>query len=137
MSGTVTRSIPDNGTVASPAGNGYKYLTGRTLTNAGTATYSDLTYFLQLQNGAVFNNQATGTFDVQTDQPINGTGTPAPTFNNAGTVKKSAGTGTATLTVPFNNSGVDALTGALTDRKSTRLNSSHQIISYAVFRLFK
>src|SRR5258708_24708237 len=30
-----------------------------------------------------------------------------------------------------------SLAGALTDRKSTRLNSSHQIISYAVFCLKK
>src|SRR5258708_26309463 len=37
-------------------------------------------------------------------------------------------------------SGIGALCGALTlaiDRKSTRLNSSHQIISYAVFCLKK
>src|SRR5258708_21764674 len=33
--------------------------------------------------------------------------------------------------------GHDANTGNLTDRKSTRLNSSHQIISYAVFCLKK
>src|SRR5258708_18211345 len=33
--------------------------------------------------------------------------------------------------------GLDALEGAPLDRKSTRLNSSHQIISYAVFCLKK
>src|SRR5258708_23323478 len=32
---------------------------------------------------------------------------------------------------------VAVLTGAMPDRKSTRLNSSHQIISYAVFCLKK
>src|SRR5207244_12576642 len=39
------------------------------------------------------------------------------------------------LTTPFNHAiALDARTG---DRKSTRLNSSHQIISYAVFCLKK
>src|SRR5207244_13567357 len=38
----------------------------------------------------------------------------------------------------FSNRALQAgFTGILTDRKSTRLNSSHQIISYAVFCLKK
>src|SRR5207244_6529209 len=36
---------------------------------------------------------------------------------------------------PFQAGAVDKLYAAKSDRKSTRLNSSHQIISYAVFCL--
>src|SRR5438552_12660309 len=36
-----------------------------------------------------------------------------------------------------NAQAIDGIIGATSDRKSTRLNSSHQIISYAVFCLKK
>src|SRR5258708_28623577 len=39
--------------------------------------------------------------------------------------------------LPDNRGGAEVLTRHLLDRKSTRLNSSHQIISYAVFCLKK
>jgi len=55
-----------------------------------------------LGSGAVFNNS--GSFDLQTDADISATGAPPRTFNNAGTLTKSAGTG-STIGVDFNNSG--------------------------------
>src|SRR2546429_2251446 len=57
----------------------------------------------------------------------------AVVFNNSGTVRKSGGTATTTIGMPFNNDG--ALN--VQNRKSTRLNSSHGYISYAVFCLKK
>src|SRR5437870_11118497 len=53
-------------------------------------------------------------------------------FDNAGTFRKtSSGTTTVASGIPFNNYN------AVEDRKSTRLNSSHVAISYAVFCLKK
>src|SRR2546429_911556 len=60
----------------------------------------------------------------------------AVVFNNSGTVRKSGGTGTTTIGMTFNNDGALNVQSG-TDRKSTRLNSSHGYISYAVFCLKK
>ena len=61
----------------------------------------------------MLNIAAGTTFDVQNDQSIfpNG-GTPA--INNAGTLQKSAGTGTTGVGVPFNNTGtMQSLSGTM------------------------
>src|SRR5258708_21728428 len=41
------------------------------------------------------------------------------------------------ISISYHASGIKVMDQATTDRKSTRLNSSHQIISYAVFCLKK
>src|SRR5260221_9402413 len=43
----------------------------------------------------------------------------------------------AIRTIQAANAGVERANTNMTDRKSTRLNSSHTVISYAVFRLKK
>jgi len=63
--------------------------------------------------GAVFNN--TGLFDAQNDQSFffNLGGDPS-VFNNAGTFKKTVGTGTTTMAIFFNNTGtIDIQTGTV------------------------
>jgi hypothetical protein len=91
----------------------YKTLDGRTLNNAGTASSSD-TYGIFASNGAIFNNLATATWDIQSDEALAWGFGAAPTFNNAGTFRKSGGTSTTGISVPFNNTGtVDVQTGTL------------------------
>ena len=67
-------------------------------------------------NGAIFNNLADGLFDAQNDASIIYIGGVLPTFNNAGTFRKSAGTGTTTFgtNVTFTNAGrVESQAGIL------------------------
>ncbi len=59
---------------------------------------------LYINNGAAFNNLAGSTFDARADSTIAVNNGGSPAFNNAGTLKKSAGTGTA-IYVALNNSG--------------------------------
>lgn len=61
---------------------------------------------LQLIPQAVFANLAGASFDLQGDFSIGGVGgATASLFDNAGVFTKSAGTGVATVTTPFNNRG--------------------------------
>ena len=99
-------------------GNNTKYLVN-VLTNAGTVewlggnlvaqNYPPNSYF-----GAV-QNLAGGLWDVQCDQSLyNNYGSGSPYFDNAGTVQKTAGTGTTTISIPFNNAGaVTAQSGTI------------------------
>ena len=45
-------------------------LSGRTLTNAGAATLADTGFYLDLTNGATFNNQLGATFSIQDDSGL-------------------------------------------------------------------
>ena len=59
-------------------------------------------------------NQAEGIFDIRCDQPLSQYDSDLPQFHNAGTLRKSAGTGTTEFSVYFDNSGaVEGLTGSL------------------------
>ncbi|HEV2522676.1 MAG TPA: Ig-like domain repeat protein, partial [Candidatus Acidoferrales bacterium] len=74
-----------------------------TLTGASSSLF--------FSNNAVFSNPAGSTFNVQNDNPINGTGT----FTNAGTFTKSGGTTGTTISSLFNNTGtVNANVATLT-----------------------
>ncbi len=93
------------------------YLNGRTLNNAGTATWTG-TGYVNADNGAVFNNLAGATFDVQNNAFFGAycCSVSGATFNNAGTFRKSAGSGTTTfgVNIAFNNTGtVNVQTGTL------------------------
>ena len=74
-----------------------------TIDNAGTVAFSGSGY-IGASNGAVWNNLAGSTFNAQIDGTYSGSGT-GTVFNNAGTVVKSAGTGTTYFSAPFNNTG--------------------------------
>jgi hypothetical protein len=112
MSGTGTTNANGGMTIS---GASTKTLnTGRVVNNAGVATWTS-PFNVDSGGGAVFNNLAGATFDFQSDTGIfHDLGGALPTFNNAGTLTKSAGTGTSTIGIAFNNSGtVNAQSGQL------------------------
>jgi hypothetical protein len=94
-------------------------INGRTLNNNGTATFTgNNANVIGSGNGAIINNPAGSTFNLQGDvQYLWGCGIcgAVSSFNNAGTFKKTAGTGAAIFSgVTFNNTGtVEVQTGAL------------------------
>jgi hypothetical protein len=75
------------------------------LDNAGTAVWR--AGGLTIANGAVWNNLPGSVFDVQNDVKLNGY--LGGTFNNQGTFRKSAGSGTTTIGVSFTNQGTFAV----------------------------
>ncbi len=104
----------DNGATATLSGSNQKILDNYTLTNNGTFTWTG-TGDISAGHSAVFHNQAGAVFDAQNDQSFTYYYSPMGTINNAGTFKKSAGTGTTTINVTFNNTGntLQALTGTI------------------------
>jgi hypothetical protein len=105
-------TLADGGMLIS--GTGLKGLYGRTLTNAGRATWTGGDVNIEFDGtwnnlpGAVVDAQGNNRFG--TDSVFHEEGA----FNNLGTFLKSAGTGTTTGDVAFNNSGtVDAASGTL------------------------
>jgi hypothetical protein len=83
----------------------------RTITNDGTATL--VSGPLNFKNGAVWNNDAGGTFVLQNNATLVGVLPGSGTFNNAGLLQKT-GPFTTTLGVALNNTGtVDVQGGAL------------------------
>jgi len=83
------------------AGSALKMLTGA-LTNAGVITWAD-SGGIVLRGSLV--NLASGTFDVQNDEAINGYAGYFPFIVNEGLFAKSAGTNVTTVGIPFTNNG--------------------------------
>ncbi|NCO36038.1 MAG: hypothetical protein AUJ92_17565 [Armatimonadetes bacterium CG2_30_59_28] len=112
MSGSGVTTIPAGATL-NISGNTDRLFQSRTINNLGTTTWTGTGRILG-EYGAVFNNQSGGVFDIQNDVEFQSNYSTQPTFNNAGTLKKSAGTGTSTFSVKVNNTGtVVAQTGTL------------------------
>ncbi len=91
-----------------------KTLDGRTLDNVATALWTG-TGTILAGNGAVIHNLPDATFSAEGDATWSIiSGGVAPVFDNAGTLRKSGGTGTTALNLPFQNSGqIEALSGTL------------------------
>src|SRR5204863_4113247 len=85
-------------------------LNANSFAGSGTIVNRPGSTFVNSFDGFMFTQNFGGTDDGSTAR-----------FDNQGTFQKSAGTGTTTIT------------NAFTDRKRTRLHSSHVEISYAVF----
>src|SRR5207249_3165077 len=82
----------------------------RTLNNSANVVLTSTSSFFI--NGGTFNNQSGAVFDIQANVGIFDS-TPG-TFNNGGTLRKSAGTATSTISLPLNNTGtVEVQTGTL------------------------
>jgi hypothetical protein len=83
------------------------FLSGRTLNNAGTATWDGAVFLME--NGAVINNLSGATWNIENDAPIQFEGGATPVFNNAGTFQKTSGTsssgGGIGAEITFNNTG--------------------------------
>lgn len=98
------------GGIAMPSG--YPTLDGRTLNNSQTMSMTGSGYYLNLLDGAVINNTVRATWNLAADAGLNGS---SGTFNNLGTFEKTAGTGTSTVQVIFNNTGKVMANAALLD----------------------
>jgi hypothetical protein len=79
-------------------------LSGATLSNGGSAIWTG-PGFTTLANGAVFNNMAGSTCDVQGDRTFRAGSGVAPSFINAGTFIRSTSGGTAIIALSFTNNG--------------------------------
>jgi hypothetical protein len=108
--------IATNGTLVVTGGVGHVF--GGILTNAGTIQLAsgDL-QFLDCQSfNANLVNLPGALVDIQADVSFDdyGCGAEDVLFSNAGTVRKSGGTGTTGINVPFNNTGLlDVQTGTV------------------------
>lgn len=108
-------------TVASGAtlnvqGAGTKTLAGATIANSGTVAWQASSGGIGLQSNSSLVN--TGLFDAQGDASLLYAGGTASTFNNSGTLRKSAGTGTTQIgnsssTLIVNSGTVNAQTGTI------------------------
>ncbi len=118
----------NNGTITGPLtikNNGTMNISGTTtlllenvLTNAGTVNWTN-TGGLDVANGsgfyfALIENLAGALWDIQSDQQMFNNAGSGAYFHNAGTLRKSAATGTSTISIPLINSGsVTGLQGTL------------------------
>lgn len=103
------------------SGGSAKQLEGRGLVNAGSAEWSGAGNIL-LQNGATLLNQPGAVLDIRTDALIDSAAGGGGSFNNLGSILKTAGSGTAIIDVPFAHQG--ALNVSSGSVRFTR-NSSH------------
>ncbi|MFN9673050.1 MAG: Calx-beta domain-containing protein [Microcystis sp.] len=94
------------------SGTNAKSVDTRTIENQGTVTWTNGDIYLY--NGENCNNTATGVFDIQGNNGFIYWSGNQPKLNNAGTLKKTAGTGTTTISTQLNNTGtVQVQTGTL------------------------
>jgi hypothetical protein len=101
-----------NGT-ATLSGGFFSKIDGRTVNNAGTVTIPASNSFT-IAGAGVWNNLAGSTFLLPDSAQLSNFLITTGAFNNAGTVRKTSPSGTATIAVPFNNTGtVDVQTGTL------------------------
>ena len=85
---------------------------GGTLVNGGAGSWS--AGQTQCQGTALFSNAPAGTFDFTADGSAFALSGGSPLVANAGTMRKTGGTGTSTIGVPCNNSGaIQANSGVL------------------------
>jgi hypothetical protein len=105
MSGAGSTVIsPTASLLLSGTASDYAYL-GRTLNNAGIATFTGTNFYNAHGASPTFNNLPGALFDVQSDAALSLYGLGSPVFSNAGTFRRSTGTGTATVRWALNNTG--------------------------------
>jgi hypothetical protein len=126
LSGPSAKTISGQLTVAAAGvlnltGSGMIYLYGA-LTNNGTVNWQAGDVFVRANAFENFYgyicNESDGLFDIQCDQALTDLGNGI--FDNAGIVRKRAGTGTTLVSVQFNNTGTLEL-----DRGWVRLTSGY------------
>src|SRR6185295_3712040 len=101
MSGTGSTNIGASGSLALTTGN-TKVLSARTINNSGTITWAS-TGWIDGNTSPVINNLAGATFDATGDALFRLNGTGIPTFNNAGVLRKTAGSAASEFQVVVNN----------------------------------
>src|ERR1017187_1731679 len=136
MQGSLT--VASNG-VLNISGSAEKDLEGP-MTNSGTVAWTGTgvmrVFYYPGGNlyGAIYN-LAGGLFDIQNDQSLENY-TSTEVFSNAGTVRKSAGSGTTTISPQFNNTGtVAVLSGTLAFNGGGNLGGQYTTTSGTVIKL--
>ncbi|MCI0461065.1 MAG: hypothetical protein L0Z62_29300, partial [Gemmataceae bacterium] len=105
--GTGKVIIDQNATLDASFANGTN--SSRTLENSGTVIWAPAGALSMIGTGAITNN-ASGVFDIRTNQGIGQAALGTGVFTNKGTTKKSAGAGGKfTLAMPFRNEVVGIL----------------------------
>ena len=104
QSGTGETRIGAGGTLVR-SGTSTVALTERTLRNEGLVTVTG-TGAIQPGVGARIVNALGATFDLQADSNIFAGNAPAARFENAGTLTKTGGTGTSTISIQLDNDGL-------------------------------
>src|ERR1017187_1960813 len=126
-------TVASSGVLSINGGSSPVYL-GGALTNAGTVNWNggDLRFYNCNFAAGPMVNLAGAVWNIQCDQNLSGFGTCADAneyFQNAGTVRKSAGTGTSSISVQFDNTGiVEADTGTIAFQEGYSGNSSANLV---------
>ncbi len=100
LGGTVTNA----GALTLATTNGDLFLAG-TLTNTGAIAVTGTDNIRDYTNGATIDNQVGATFDFQSAAGMTNYGNNTGAFINAGTLEMSAGSGTAVIVFPVNDTG--------------------------------
>ena len=122
-----TNTLTNSGYIAL-SGASTKIIAG-TLNNNGTITQSGAGN-LGMWAGCIFNNNSGGVYEIQSDSGIvsGGGGGAWPTINNAGTLKKTGGTGTSTIIYSYSSTGTtQATSGTLTFSETIGQISSNKL----------
>ena len=106
LAGTVTNS--GSMTIATTTSPNNPVNFAGTLTNTGSIIETGSNNVNANANGTTINNQATGTFDFQGTGTLASNGFTGLMFNNAGTLERSTGAGTGTISFPVANTGTIA-----------------------------
>ena len=121
-------NVVNTGNAFTISGSGQRYLNA-TLTNSGTITQAAGSNVL-IGNGALLNNQAGAVYDMTGDASV-AAGFQSGIISNSGTWRKSAGTGTSTISVPFINMGTIAVnSGTLSFSSSPLILSSSSTLAF-------
>jgi len=102
-------------------------LNGRTLENSGTVLWTG-TGSIGMTSSAVITNRAGALFDARSAALLSA-GSGANRFDNAGTFRKSANTGTITCGVSFNNSGTVDLRSGIMKASGGYVSSSNALLN--------
>ncbi len=97
-------SVTNSGAMTIATSNGSMFLTG-TLTNAGAVAVTGTNDIYTDVTGGTIDNQAGGTFDFQAGAAMEPYSSGTGIFNNAGTLERSTGSGTATINYTVNDTG--------------------------------
>jgi hypothetical protein len=114
-SGTITgaATVTANGGMNFSSVNVHDFNVNRVITNTGAAVWTDNGQ-IRTGSGGVFNNTSTATFDIRGDSAFNTAFGGAGSFNNAGSITKSAGSGATSFFTTVNHTGtISATSGTL------------------------